>query len=131
MVDAMASLVVQAVRKVDLPSWLLLREMSSWSGHAEHTTATRGRLQGFLGAKTKAVIPGAAHGSAVPDIEHAESARWLRLLRWTACSDFGLRGKPLRTGYSCAWIQPPLVPFRRLHGAQGHSAGDFLTAVPR
>ena len=36
-------------------------------------------------------------GGAVPDIEHAESARWLkalsmesRLLRWIACSKFGL-----------------------------------------
>ena len=26
-------------------------------------------------------------------------------------------------------LQPPLVPCRRLHGAQGRSAGDFLTAV--
>ena len=28
-------------------------------------------------------------------------------------------------------LQPPLVPFRLLHGAQGRSAGDFLTTVPR
>ena len=40
---------------------------------------------------------GVAHGSAVPDNEHAESARWSRalsmesrLLRWIACSDLGL-----------------------------------------
>ena len=26
-------------------------------------------------------------------------------------------------------LQPPLVPFQRLHGVQGSSAGDFLTAV--
>ena len=70
---------------------------SSWSDYADHTTAIRGLLQGFLGAKTKAVILGVAHGGAVPDTEHAESARWLRalsvesrLLRWIACSDFGL-----------------------------------------
>ena len=48
-------------------------------------------------AKTKVVIPGVAHEGAVPDIEHAESARGLRalstesrLLRWIACSNFGL-----------------------------------------
>ena len=86
---------VKAVRKMDL--WLPLREVSSRSDYADHTTAIRGRLQGFLGAKTKGVIPGVAHRGAVPDIEHAESARWLRalsmesrLLRWIACSDFGL-----------------------------------------
>ena len=97
MVNAMTNLVVQAVRKMDLPSWLPLRELSSWSNFADHTTAIRGRLQGFLGAKTKAVTLGVAHGGAVPDTEHAESARWLnalsvesRLLRWIACSDFGL-----------------------------------------
>ena len=56
------------------------RELSSWTDHADHTTATRGRLQGFLGAKTKAVILGVAHGGAVPDTEHAESARWLGAL---------------------------------------------------
>ena len=79
------------------PSWLPLRELSSWSDYADHTTAIRGRLQGFLGAKTKAVILGVAHGGAVSDIGHAESARWLRalsresrLLRWIACSNFGL-----------------------------------------
>ena len=76
---------------------LPLRELSSWSDHADHTAAILGRLQGFLGAKTKAVILGVAHGGALPDVEDAESARWLkalsmesRLLRWIACSDFGL-----------------------------------------
>ena len=59
---AMTNLVVQAVRKMDLPSWLPLRESSSWSDYADHTTATRGRLRGFLGAKTKAVILGVARG---------------------------------------------------------------------
>ena len=54
---------------------LPLRELSSWSDNADHTTATRGRLQGFLGAKTKAVILGVAHGGAVFDVEHAEFAR--------------------------------------------------------
>ena len=78
MVNAMTNLVVQAVRKMDFSSWLPLRELSSWSDYADHTMAIRGRLQGFLGAKTKAVILGVAHGGAVPDIEHAESARWLR-----------------------------------------------------
>ena len=69
-VNATMNLVVQAVRKVDLPSWLPFRELSSWSDHAEHIMAIRGRLQGFPDANTK---------------------------------DFGLRGRPLRTGYSCAW----------------------------
>ena len=94
--NAMTNLGVQDVRKMDLPSWLPLRELSSWSDYADHTTAIRGRLQGFLGAKTKAVIPGVAHRGAVPDTEHADSVRWLsalsmesRLLRWIACSDFG------------------------------------------
>ena len=58
MVNAMTNLVVQVVRKMDLPSWLPLRELSSLSDYADHTTAIRGRLQGFLGAKTKAVILG-------------------------------------------------------------------------
>ena len=65
-VYATTNLVVQAARKMDLPSWLPLRELSSWSDYADHTTATRGRLQGFLGAKTKAVILGAAHGGCRP-----------------------------------------------------------------
>ena len=79
------------------PSWLPSRKLSSWSDYADHTTAIRGRLQGFLGAKTKAVILGVAHGGAVSDVEHAESACWLRalskesrLLRWIACFDVGL-----------------------------------------
>ena len=67
MVDAMTNPVVQAVRKTELPSWLPLRELSSWSDHANHTNAIRGRLQGFLDAKTMAVILGVAHGGAVPD----------------------------------------------------------------
>ena len=136
-------------------SWLPSREFSSWSDYADHTTAIRGRLQGFLGANTKAVILGVAHGSAVPDIEHAESARWLRalptesrLLRWIGCSDFGLlpdrfieakKPRPENSTFACWWrtiedmcscawrrsrgqAPPPLVPFRRLHGAQGRSA---------
>ena len=48
MVNAMTNLVVQAVRKMDLSSWLPLRELSSWFDYADHTTAIRGRLQGFL-----------------------------------------------------------------------------------
>ena len=46
MVNAMTNLVVQAVRKIGLPSWLPLRELSSRSGYADHTAAIRGRLQG-------------------------------------------------------------------------------------
>ena len=95
LVFAMANLAVQVARKMDLPSWLPSRELSSWTDYADHTTAISGRLQGFLGAKTKVVIPGVAHRGAVPDIEHAESARWLRalptesrLLRRIACSAF-------------------------------------------
>ena len=152
--NAMTNFVVQAVRKMDLSPWLPLRELSSWSDYADHTSAIRGRLQGFLSAKTKAVIHGVAHGGAVPGVEHAESARWFRalstesnLLRWIACSDFHLLhdrfidakkplpkgGRPLRTGYSRAdeHLQPLLVPFRRHHGAQEPSARDFLTADPR
>ena len=160
MVNATTNLVVQAVRKMDLRSCLPLRELSSWSDDADHTTAIRGRLQGFLVAKTKAVILGVCHGGAVPDIEHAESAHWLRalsvesrLLRWTACSDFGLlhdrfieakKPWPENSTFAHWWqtivrggglagkhLQPPLVPFRRLRGAQGRSADDFLAAIPR
>ena len=88
----------RAGRAQDLPHLLAaVTRFSSWSDYADHTTAIRGRLQGVLGAKTKAVIPGVANGGAAPDTEHAESARWLRalsmesrLLRWIACSDFGL-----------------------------------------
>ena len=58
LVNAMTNLVVQVARKMDLPSWLPLRELSSWSDYADHTTAISGRLQRFLGAKTKAVIVG-------------------------------------------------------------------------
>ena len=94
MVNAMTNLVVQAARKMDLPSWLPLRELSSGS---DNTAAIRRRLLGFLNAETKAVILGVAHVGAVSDVEHTESARWLRalsmesrLLRWVACSDYGL-----------------------------------------
>ena len=65
--------------------------------YADHTTAIRGRLHGFLGAQTKAVILGVAHGSALPGVEHAESARWLRALSMEsriACFDFGLLHDP-------------------------------------
>ena len=48
MVNAMTNLVVQAVRKMDLPSWLPLRELSSWSDYGDHTTAIRGRFAGFF-----------------------------------------------------------------------------------
>ena len=48
MVNAVTNLVVQAVRKMDLPSWLPFRELSSSSDYADHTTAIRGLLQGFL-----------------------------------------------------------------------------------
>ena len=41
MVNAMTTLVVQAVRKIYLTSWLPLRELSSWSDYADHTTAIR------------------------------------------------------------------------------------------
>ena len=119
MVNVMTNLVVQAVRKIHLSSWLSSRELSSWSDCADHTTAIRGRLQGFLGAKTKAVILGVARGGAVPDIQHAESARWLRalsmesrLLRWIACSDLGLlhdrfieakKPWPENSTFACWW----------------------------
>ena len=48
LVNAVTNPVVQAVRKLDLPSWLPLRELGSRSDYADHTTAMRGRLQGFL-----------------------------------------------------------------------------------
>ena len=144
-VNAMTNLVVQDVRKMDLPSWLPLRELSSWFDDADHTTAIRGRLQDFLGAKTKAVILGVAHGGAVPDIEHAESASWLRAfvkgvkaaaLDCVLLHDRFIESKklPEKSTFAIWWqtierqvalvrggVQPPLVPFRRLHGAQGRS----------
>ena len=55
MVNAMTNLVVRAVRKMDLPSWLPIRALSGWSDDTDDITAIRGRLQGFLGGKTKAV----------------------------------------------------------------------------
>ena len=117
MVNGMTNLVAQAVRKMELPSWLPSRELSSWT---EPTTPRRS-VDGcrVSCAKTKAVIPGAAHGGAVPDVEHAESARWLRalpmesrLLRWIACSDFGLlhdrfikakKPWPENSTFACWW----------------------------
>ena len=48
LVNAVTNLVVQAARKMDLPSWLPLRELGSRSDYADHTTAIRGRSQGFL-----------------------------------------------------------------------------------
>ena len=45
------STAVQAARKMDLPFWLPLRELSSWSDYADHTTA--------IGAKTiRALVEG-------------------------------------------------------------------------
>ena len=86
MVNAMTNLVVQAVRKMGLPSCLPSRELSSWSDYA----APRRSVGGFLGAKTKAVILGVAHRGVLPDVEHAESARWLGALSTESASDFGL-----------------------------------------
>ena len=60
MVNAMTNLVVQAVRKMDRSSWLPLRG----SDYADH-----------LGAKTKAVILGVAHGGAVLDILDTRNPR--------------------------------------------------------
>ena len=45
MVDATLNLVVHSVRKMDLSSWLPLRELSSWSDHADHLVAIRGWSQ--------------------------------------------------------------------------------------
>ena len=102
LVNAMTNLVVQAMRKMDLPSWLPLRELSSWSNNADHTMAIHGRLEVFLGAKTKAVILGVAHGGAVPDTEHAESASLVEgvahrvLLCWIAL--FWSPSRPVHRG---------------------------------
>ena len=37
MVNAMTNLVVQAVRKMDLPYWLPKRDLSSWSDYADRS----------------------------------------------------------------------------------------------
>ena len=147
------------VRKMDLPSWLPLRELSSWTDHADHTTAIRGLLQGFLREddgghpwrrprgcrprhwthRIRVLVEGVVHG-----VKAVATDCVLRFWSPSRPVHRGLGprilpppigGRPLKTVYSCAWRrsrgQAPLVPFRRLHGAQGRSAGDFLTAVPR
>ena len=80
MVNAMTNLVVQALRKMDLPSWLPLRELSSWSDNADHH-GDPWTVGGFPGCEDERGHPGrVAHGGAVPDTEHAESARLLNAL---------------------------------------------------
>ena len=96
---------------------------------------------------------------AVPDIEHAESARWLRalsresrLLRWIACSNFGLfydqftetkKPWPENSTFACWWqtIEDRVllcVEEVARASTSSHlschfdgSAGDYLTAIPR
>ena len=133
---------------MNLPSWQPLRETTP--------TAPRRSVDGC--SVSWGVIQGVAHGGPVPDIEHAESTRWLRalfmgsrLLRFPSrpvhrgqealAREFHLRllvadrwgqGAFVRGGGRAGkHLQPPLVPFRRLHGAQGRSVGDFVTAVLR
>ena len=67
MVNAMTNLVCRRVRKMDLPSWLPSRELSSWSDDADHTTATRGWLWGFL-REDEGGHARRRHGGAIPDI---------------------------------------------------------------
>ena len=113
--NAMTNLVVQAVRTMDLRSWLPSRELSSWSHCADHTTAIRGRLQGFLSAKTKAVILGVAHGRAVPDGTRGIRALVEGVHVLSFCDGSSrprspgprippspVGDRPLRTGCSCA-----------------------------
>ena len=57
-VNAMTNLVVQAVRKLDLPSWLPLRKLGGWSDNADRTTAIRGQLQAFSGCQDQGDHPG-------------------------------------------------------------------------
>ena len=143
-VNAMTNLVVQAVRQMGLPSWLPLRELSSWSDHADRTAAIRGRLQGFLSRRRRRVILGVSHWGAVPNIEHAESARWLRALsvesrlsRWIACSDFGplhdrfIEAKkpwPENSTFACWW---QTVEDRVLLVRGGGRAGQAPPATSR
>ena len=53
MVNAMTNLVVRAVRKMDLTSWMPLRELSTWPDKADHTTAIRGLLRRPRGCRPR------------------------------------------------------------------------------
>ena len=94
-VNAMTNFVVQAMRKLDLPEWLPLKELSHWTHYADHTTELREKMQAHLGVGAKRVIMSVAHGGAVPEVNDEDTHQWLkglseesRLLRWIACSDF-------------------------------------------
>ena len=96
LVNAVTNPVVQAVRKLYLPFWLPLRELGSWSDYADQHHGDSWTVAGFPAREDEGRHPRRRPRGAVPDIEHAESARWLRalstesrLLRWIACSDFG------------------------------------------
>ena len=79
-VNAMTSLVVRAVRKMDLPSRLPLRELGSWSDYADQHHGDSWTVAGFPGREDEGGHLWRHPRGAVPDIEHAESARWLRAL---------------------------------------------------
>ena len=155
----MANLVViRPYASWHLPSWLPLRELVRL--RRPHHGDPRDCLQRIsTWCQDEGGHPGAWYRPcAMPDLKHAESARWLRalsvesrLLRWTACSDFRLlhalvhrgqnalvqefhlrllvadhrgQGILVRGGSGAGeYLQPPLVPFRRLHIApQGRSS---------
>ena len=93
MVNAMTNLVVQAMNKLELPTWLPMRELRHWRHYAEHTAGMREQMQAQIGVSAKRVILSVAHGSAIPEVDDVERTRWLnglsvesRLLRWVAFS---------------------------------------------
>ena len=93
-VNATTKLVVQAMDKLELPQWLLTKELH-WRHCADHTARLRVEMQANLGPSAKRVILSVAHGCTVPQIDDVDTARWFkrlsmesRLLRWVACSDF-------------------------------------------
>ena len=75
--------------------WLPLKGLSNWSDYAYHTAQLDEKKQADLGVGAKRVILSVAHGSAVPEVDDADSLQWLhglsmesRLPRWIASSDF-------------------------------------------
>ena len=140
MVNAMTNLVLRAVRKIDLSLLATVTRVEELVRLRRPHHGDPWTVAGLPWRKDEGGHLWRRHGGAAPDIELAESARWLRALSMESrqLRSLGPRiqpspigGRPLRTGYSCAWRRSRgLVPFRRLHGAQGRSVGDFLTAVP-
>ena len=77
-VNAMSNLVVPAVRRLDVPQCLPLRNLSHWSHCVERTAQVLDQLQAHLGAKAQSIILAVACGGAILAANDTDSMQWLK-----------------------------------------------------